>query len=130
MQDLLKSWIPAASQTFGLHEAAASRTLTKRNWESISHLVRHRLTWGLAHVALGALHHWAVHYYICELHELGQAHGLQFVIRYDRVKTQRILDDTSLRSSAQNTREKSSQCGPFASREEARLWTSHRLNRQ
>jgi hypothetical protein len=127
--DLLRSWIPAASQTFGLHEAAASKSLEKKSWESISHLCRHRLTWGHAHVALGALHHWAAHYYICELHELGQAHPLNFITRYDKIKVQRIMDDISLRASATNSREVSRQCGPFSSREDARLWTSHRLNR-
>jgi hypothetical protein len=96
----------------------------------MSHLFRHRLTWGHAHVALGALHHWSVHYYLCELHELGQAHSLAFITQYDRIKIQRILDDISLRSSAANSRDPSRQCGPFHSREEARLWTSHRLNRQ
>jgi hypothetical protein len=127
--DLLRSWIPAASQTFGLHEAAASKSLEKKSWESISHLCRHRLTWGHAHVALGALHHWSAHYYICELHELGQAHPLGFIAQYDKIKIQRIMDDINLRASATNSREVSRQCGPFSSREEARMWTSHRLNR-
>ena len=137
-KDVLKHWIPAPSAHFGLTDEAGEKNLDKKEFSSCLHLIRHRLTWLYTHVALNAIETWAASYYVAELLELGTAYGLGFLIKYDRTKISRILEDMEIRSSGRTASRPNSdittpiasrRCGPFSSRSEAILWTSQRLCR-
>ena len=137
-KDVLKHWIPAPSAHWGLTEEAGEKNLDKKEFSSSMHLIRHRLTWLYTHVALGAIESWAASYYVAELLELGTAYGLGFLIKYDRTKISRILEDMEIRASGRTASRPNSdistpiasrRCGPFSSRAEAVLWTSQRLCR-
>ena len=93
----------------------------------MAHFIRHRLTWGYTHIALGCVRHYAVSYYIAELLELGTAFGLEFLERYDRIKIAKILEAITIQGELLKG---ASNPSAFTSKDQAKDWLSSQLSQQ
>ena len=129
--EALKSWSPQPSAAYGA-DPSNSPMSKRKAFTSVAHLLRHRLTWGLLHVALGAFDLTALLNYSLELLELGDAYGLQFVVAYDAAKMSKILQDIAWigdasKGSSAGVSDPNAPVPSFASTVEAKNWLSKQL---
>ena len=126
--EVLKHWTPSASFAFGLDPKVAERALTtKKKFDYVANFVRHRLTWGYTHIALGCVHHYSISYYIAELFELGTAFGIEFLERYDRIKISKILEAITVQGELLKL---ASNPSAFTTKDQAKDWLSSQLSHQ
>ena len=120
--DLMKHWTPAHSLSFGPDRNLSDTLNRRKTFNSVEHFIRHRLTWGFMHISLGAFDHASFFLYLAELIEIGDAYGLIFLLKYDRLKIGQILEHISLRADRQHLGE-----NKFATPADASKWLSEQL---
>ena len=101
---LLSSWVPMSTQCHGAHPDQARRSLTERkSFNSLAHFLRHKTTCLLAHVAVGVLDVPSLLWYLLEIIEFADAHGLEAAIAYDNGRTRQLQSIVDLHSSSVNS---------------------------
>ncbi|CAE8624249.1 unnamed protein product, partial [Polarella glacialis] len=120
--DLIKYWSPSHSLAFGPDPAISDSLLKRKSFLTMEHFLRHRFNWGLLHVFLGAFDHASFLWYCAELMEIGDAYGLVFLPKYDRLKIGQMTEHINLRADRQHLGQ-----GHFTSPSEASEWLSEQL---
>jgi hypothetical protein len=84
-------------------------------------LIRHRLTWGISMIAVGALDYPSLFLYIAELLELAQHHDLDTVEAYDMARMRKIIHEAETINTSDTTK-----CD-IQSAEDAKAWLGARI---